>query len=74
MKRLENLGRSLSKNEMKKILGGSCSCTCTNRVGSWTYDNNGQPPTHVITNDVNDYCGTNAGSGATCTGCTNYQM
>jgi len=43
MKKFEGLGRSLSKEQQKRIVGGACSCTCSGgSTGSWTYDNNAQ--------------------------------
>ena len=74
MKKLQTLGRSLSKIEQMKISGGvaSCSCSCTQNTGSWTYDNGSQPSNVTIAKDVNAYC-RGTGDVAKCTGCTNQQ-
>lgn len=75
MKKVIALGRTLSKAEQMKISGGdypegSCSCTCNpGVVGSWTYNNGGQPPNSVLQSDLTTYCGS---TGGTCSGCTHY--
>jgi hypothetical protein len=68
MKKFEGLGRSLSKEQQKRIVGGACSCTCSGgSTGSWTYDNNAQPSDSQIRRNVGDYCGSGS---ATCSGYT----
>jgi len=55
MKKFENLGRNLTKNEQKKISGGAWSCSCSGgQVGSWTYTST--PTTQGMINDINTYC------------------
>ena len=70
MKKLQNLGKSLSKQEQKMIIGGymKCSCTCSISRGSWTYDNGAQPPNQSLLNDIAAYCK----YGGNCNGCTNW--
>lgn len=71
MKRLAMLGKSLSKNEMKKIIGGvvapKCTCSCTGSVGEWEYT--GQPDRQQVNKDIAAYC--NPDEGTCNTACTN---
>lgn len=57
----KNIGKILSKAEMRNIQGGNVprssantSCECVGSTGAWTYK--GHPPVHVIGMDVMDYC------------------
>ncbi len=70
MKKIENLGKSLSKSQQRLVSGGvvsPCHCTCSGGTGgSWQY--NYEPYGSTISKDIADYCSTGA---ATCGGCTN---
>jgi hypothetical protein len=70
MKKIESLGRALSKNEQKSVLGGKaapCTCNCEGGTGgSWFY--NYEPSAGTIAGDISDYCSTGVGA---CTGCSN---
>jgi len=69
MKKIENLGRTLSKSEQKNVIGGlrPCTCTCEGGTGgSWFY--NYEPSQSEIAEDIDDYCSTQT---ASCTGCSN---
>ena len=64
MKKLENLGRSLSKKEQKKIIGGfvdpgdggggGTHCECDGSVGAWTYTS--MPTCAGALQDIRTYC------------------
>ena len=69
MKRLENFGVRLTRNEMKNIGGGvvpaPCRCSCSGSTGTWSY--NYEPNGATIAKDIKDYCSTNT---ANCSGCS----
>lgn len=61
MKKFQNLGRSLTKDEQKKLLGGAWSCSCSGgQPGSWYYENTPTVPQMIA--DINTYCS----SGGSC--------
>lgn len=69
MKKIENLGKSLSKSQQRLVSGGvatPCHCTCSGGTGSWQY--NYEPNGSTIASDIKASCSTGA---ATCGGCTN---
>jgi hypothetical protein len=62
--------KMLNREQLKKVMAGACSCTCTGSVqGAWTYNNNAQPPRTTIQKDIDKYCN----SAGNCSGCTNIQ-
>lgn len=70
MKKFEQLGKSLSKQEQKSIMGGNfppddntlyCSCDCSGSVGSWIYTNGGVNRKSAE-DDLGIYCRSGAGS------------
>jgi hypothetical protein len=57
---------SLSRNEMKNILGGiiqqcQTSCSCTGSPGAWTYISHDPIPKNVLSSDIHTYCPTGSG-------------
>jgi len=58
--------KKLSKEEMKKVMGGkdaAVSCTCSGSVGAWTYTST--PTGMQSLDDIATYCSSGYGS------CTN---
>ena len=66
MKKLQNLGKTLNKEEQKKIMGGTndggptvVRGRCTGSTGEWTY---GSPVWYITCwNDIDTYCSSGAG-------------
>jgi len=55
MKKFESLGRNLSKEEQKNLIGGYyATVSCTNQVGTWGYTS--MPTCAEIAHDTALYC------------------
>jgi natural product precursor len=66
--KLADIKSSLSKNEMRSILGGVpvtyCGGRCVGSVGEWKY---GSPTTvGQVANDINSYCRSGQGVAVPC--------
>lgn len=57
MQKIKNFrtAQILSKDEQKKVTGGTWSCSCSGgQVGSWYYTST--PSVSTMFNDINTYC------------------
>ena len=76
---LQNFGTALSREQMKKVMGGygqtSCQCTVQQADGTytvtaaWYYSNNATPPKSVTDADIAEYCTSNGAVGSCCISC-----
>jgi hypothetical protein len=53
--------QKLSKDEMKKVMGGVAqtyyTCTCSGGTGGqWYYTSGSQPDQNEVSTDISDYC------------------
>lgn len=61
MKKFENLGRRLSKEEQKKVKGGYYArCVCIGSDGVWVYTR--MPSCYETYEDIATYCRSGVGS------------
>lgn len=57
--------KQLSKDEMKKVVGGrfmAYTCSCNGGTGEWFYTSGDQPSQQQISNDISIYCSSGSGS------------